>query len=126
MRKLSLDVGALLITAGAFLLVHRSQAQEDLDSLVVCRNTQKLIFENAFVRVIDDVIPPGVSEPKHRHPHGVVIALEDADIETRTYPGGQPARHRNIRGVATWNEAQVHDVKNVGTTTSHVIRIDLK
>jgi hypothetical protein len=126
MRKLSLVLGAVLITAGTFLLVRHGQAQPDLDSLVVCRNTQKLIFENAFVRVIDDVIPPGVSEPKHRHPHGVVIALEDADIETRTYPGGQPIRHRNIKGNATWNEAYVHDVKNVGTTTSHVIRIDLK
>jgi len=125
MRKRLLALAALLITAGVILVRH-GQAQEELDSLVVCHATQKLIFENAFVRVIDDAIPPGVSEPKHRHPHGVVIALTDADIETRTYPGGQPVRHHNTKGAATWNEALVHDVKNVGTTASHVIRIDLK
>ena len=125
MRKRLLVLGALFIAASAILVRH-SQAQGELDSLVVCRETQKLIFENPFVRVIDDAIPPGVSEPKHRHPHGVVIALTDADIETRTYPDGQPARHHNAKGTATWNEALVHDVKNVGTTPSHVIRIDLK
>jgi len=44
------------------LALARLRAQEeDLDSLKVCRDTQKLIFENALVRVIDDVIPPGVS-----------------------------------------------------------------
>jgi hypothetical protein len=125
MRNRLLAATALVLTPGV-ILVCRGHAQEQLDSLVVCRDTQKLIFENTFVRVIDDVIPPGVSEPKHRHPHGVVIALADADIETHTYPGGEPSRHHNTQGTATWNEALVHDVKNVGPTTSHVIRIDLK
>lgn len=125
MRIRLLALAALLLTTGVILVCH-SHAQEELDSLVVCRATQKLIFENAFVRVIDDVIPAGVSEPKHRHPHGIVVALADADIETRTYPDGKLSRHHNTPGTATWNEAFVHDVKNVGTTTSHVIRIDLK
>jgi hypothetical protein len=124
MSKRWLGLVTFLIVSA--VLVRRTQAQDPLDSLVACHDTQKLIFENAFVRVIDDVIPPGVAEPKHRHPHGVVIAIEDADTETRTYPDGQPARRHSTKGTAAWNETLVHDVKNVGTKPTHFIRIDIK
>ena len=120
----------VLVTAGVVSLlavsVRRGHAQDALDSLIACHDTQKLIFENAFVRVIDDVIPPGASEPKHRHPHGVVICLEEADTEVRVYPDGTPLRRHSLRGTATWNEALIHDVKNVGKTATHYIRIDVK
>jgi predicted metal-dependent enzyme (double-stranded beta helix superfamily) len=103
-----------------------SAAEEDLDSLKVCRETQKLIFENAFVRVIDDVIPPGVTEPKHRHPHGVVVTLVDADIESKVYPEGRETRGHSKFGNVGWSEPTVHEVHNVGTAASHFIRIDVK
>jgi predicted metal-dependent enzyme (double-stranded beta helix superfamily) len=125
MRK-SKTLAAILFLVLTALVVRRVTAQDALDSLVVCHETQKLIFENAFVRVIDDVIPPGVSEPKHHHPHGVVIAIVDGDTETRAYPDGQPTRRHATKGSASWNESIVHDVKNVGTTTPHFIRIDIK
>ncbi len=116
----------MLLLAVAAFFVRRATAQDPLDSLIACHETQMLLFENALVRVIDDVIPPGVAEPKHHHPHGVVVAIEEGDTETRVYPDGQPARHHTARGAASWNEAIVHDVKNVGTTTTHFIRIDIK
>jgi hypothetical protein len=120
----------LFVAAGVVFVVaataRRGHAQDALDSLIACHNTQKLIFENAFVRVIDDVIPPGASEPKHRHTHGVVISLEDADTEVRVYPDGTPLRRHSLKGTATWNEALIHDVKNVGKTATHYIRIDIK
>jgi hypothetical protein len=117
---------AILFIAASVLVVRGSRAQDELDSLIACHKTQKLIFENSFVRVIDDVIPPGVSEPKHRHPHGVVIALEDPDTETRSYPDGKATRRHTTKGTASWNEAIIHDVKNVGNKSTHFIRIDLK
>jgi len=119
-------LASLLFLAIAALVVGRATAQDALDSLVVCHETQTLLFENAFVRVIDDVIPPGVSEPKHHHPHGVVVAIQDADTETRLYPDGEPARRHTTKGSASWNESIVHDVKNVGTTPTHFIRVDIK
>lgn len=125
MPKRLLLIGTLIFLACEFL-VRRSLAHDELDSLIACRDTQKLIFENAFVRVIDDVIPPGVSEPKHRHPNGVVVALEDADTETHSYPHGKAARRHTTKGTVTWNAAIVHDVKNVGNTPTHFIRIDVK
>jgi predicted metal-dependent enzyme (double-stranded beta helix superfamily) len=125
MQRRPLLLAVLFIAAG-LLLVSRSHSQDQLDSLIACRQTQKLIFENTFVRVIDDVIPPGVSEPKHRHPHGVVIAVEDGDTESRSYPEGKAVRRHTSKGTASWNEAIVHDVKNVGKTPTHFIRIDVK
>ncbi|MGD0437057.1 MAG: hypothetical protein ABSB86_11375 [Bryobacteraceae bacterium] len=98
----------------------------DLDSLLVCKDTLKLIFENQFVRVIDDRIPAGVAEPKHEHPHGLTIALADSDSEAVTYPGGETARRHASLGDVHWTEAVVHEVRNVGTTDSHTIRIELK
>src|SRR5689334_23282169 len=67
---------AIGICLGAAVLAFPQAAADDpLDSLKVCADTQHLIFENQFVRVIDDQIPVGVTEPMHRHRHSVSIFL---------------------------------------------------
>ena len=110
---------------GAAFLLWPAPAQEDLDSLRVCARTQKLIFENAFVRAIDDQIPPGEAEPRHRHPHGVTIALADYEVELQN--DGEPARRASGKlGAVQWSAAQVHTVRNTGRTPVHFVRIDLK
>jgi hypothetical protein len=116
-------IGAIALIG---IAVRVSPAQEELDSLKVCSKTQKLILENRFVRVIDDRIPVGVSEPKHRHPHGVTIALTDYDIESKPYPNGKVSKSHRKNGEVNWTEATVHEVHNVGTTDSHAVRIELK
>jgi len=99
---------------------------DPLDSLVVCKDTQKLIFENQFARVIEERVPPGVAQPKHRHRHGVLIPLVNSDVESVDDPGGQPVRRHLQFGEAGWREPVVHAVKNVGTTELLNIRIELK
>lgn len=99
---------------------------DPLDSLIVCKDTQKLIFENQFVRVIEERVPPGVAQPKHRHGHGVLIPLANSDIESMDDPGGQPTRRHLQFAEAGWREPVVHAVKNVGTTELLNIRIELK
>src|SRR5258708_5037489 len=92
-------IGAVVILS-AGLLLRSSSAQEELDSLKVCSDTQKLVLENPFVRVIDDRIPVGAAEPKHRHARGVTIALTDYDIEQKSYPQGKTtASHRRFAEV---------------------------
>lgn len=122
-QRLSCFAATAVLAIGAF--VFRVHAQDELDSLTVCRDTQKLIFENAFVRVIDDVIPPGVSEPKHHHPRGLVITLADADVETKS-GAGNPTRGHSTAGSVRWNEPLTHEVHNVGASATHYIRIDVK
>ena len=84
-------------------------ADDDLDSLKVCKETQKLLLENSFVRVIDDVIAPGVAEPKHRHSHGLVVTLSDSDMETKSYPIGTVTRSHLRFGAVSWNEQLMHE-----------------
>jgi hypothetical protein len=122
-RRIYLAIG---VGIAASLLFTTSAAEEELDSLKVCADTQKLILENPFVRVIDDRIPVGVTEPKHRHAHGITIALTDYDIEQKTYPQGKVTRSHRSFGEVNWGEPVVHDVHNVGKTPSHAIRIELK
>ncbi len=117
---------ALGIGVAATLLLSTSSAEEELDSLKVCADTQKLVLENPFVRVIDDRIPVGVTERKHRHARGLTIALTDYDIEQKTYPQGKVTRSHRAFGEVNWGEPVVHDVHNVGQTPSHAIRIELK
>ena len=121
MKKLLL-LGAFVLTATFFAY---PQTKDPLDSLVVCKDTQKLLLENAFVRVIDDVIPAGGTEAMHRHKHGVVIYLTDYTAEAMNADGTKNGGQRKA-GAATWAEAVVHQVKNTGKTASHAIRIELK
>lgn len=88
-----------------------------LDSLVACKDTQKLIFENRFVRAIDDRIPAGVAEAKHRHARGLTVTLTDWDTEAVTYPSGQTARRHAAFGDVRWTEPLVHEVRNVEKRT---------
>jgi hypothetical protein len=116
-------VGGLALLLAA---VRLTAFQDDLDSLKVCHETQKLVFENALVRVIDDSIPPGAAEPRHRHPHGLVITLADAQTEIRTSPDSPWRKGTSKFGNVGWSEPTVHEVHNIGTQPTHWIRIDLK
>src|SRR5438045_2621231 len=48
---------------------------DPLDALIVSKNTQKLLFENVFVRVIEDRGPAGAITPKHTHKRGLLITM---------------------------------------------------
>jgi hypothetical protein len=124
--KKAFRFGILTTAFVAVALLALPQSSEDaLDSLKVCAATQKLIFENEFVRVIDDQIPVGVSEPLHRHRHGVVIYLTTSTYETDPQ-GGKATVAQHKEGTAIWSEATVHTVKNAGNALAHAIRIELK
>ena len=83
---------AIATCLGAAFLAFPQVADDPLDSLKVCAATQHLILENQFVRVIDDQIPVGVTEPMHRHPHGVVVYLNTYTNEQTTQDGKKSAQ----------------------------------
>lgn len=88
--------------------------------------TQKVILENAFVRVFDVRVPPGVAEPVHHHGRGLTIAMSDYDNETKSVPEGKINRGHNKFGEVRWAEPVTHEAKNIGATEQHVVRIELK
>lgn len=102
------------------------RAQDNLDPLKIMPNTHKLLFENQFVRVIDSRVPAGAEEAKHGHPHCVTVYLADVEFESKALPDGKTTRARRTAGTAEWSDATVHEVRNVGSTASHNIRIELK
>jgi hypothetical protein len=123
-RLLALIVTGVLLVSGA--TAGLTQVSDQLDPLEVCADTHRLLFQNALVRVIEAKVPAGKIEPRHSHPHGLTVYLADYEVETKTVPDNKAIRSQRKFGTVTWSEAVVHEVRNVGKTTGHAIRIELK
>ena len=115
------------VAAAIALAARSSVAQnDDLDVLKVIPENYKLIIDNPFVRVLEARIPAATEEKPHRHLKGVSVALTEYTLESRTLPDGQWVRNERKVGTTYWSDASLHQVRNVGTTESHTIRIELK
>ena len=120
---------ALVIGAAAILTLFAWPAasqQDDQDVLKVIPENYKLLFENTFVRVIEARVPPGTEEKPHRHMRGVSICMTEYTVESRILPDGQWVRSDRKHGTVYWSESSLHILRNVGKTTSHTIRVELK
>ncbi len=117
---------AIPILAAAAWMILPARPAEELDPLKVAADTHTLLYQNAFVRVISSKVPPGKTEPKHQHPRSVTVYLADYDIESKTFPDNKVARGHRTFGTVTWSDATVHEIRNVGKTGSHAIRVELK
>jgi quercetin dioxygenase-like cupin family protein len=125
-RGLTVLVGALALAAAATARVALTQSKEDpLDPARVAGDTHKVALDNPFVRVLDVHVPPGKTEPRHSHPHGMSVYFTDWDARVTTDGGSPEVRHRKA-GTFAWSEATVHTVENVGPTEGHILRIELK
>lgn len=127
-RRLVLRVGILAVSSAALAVsVLPAASQEpDLDVLKVIPENYKLLLDNPFVRVIEARIPPGTVEPPHRHLRGISVCMTEYTIESRALPNGEWVRSERKPGVVYWSEASLHQVRNVGKTPSHTIRVELK
>jgi hypothetical protein len=101
-------------------------APDPLDALVVCKDTQTLLFENAWLRAIQDRGPAGATTPKHSHKRGLLITLSAYDSEVKIFPGGKVTQTRAKGGNVVWSEPVVHQVRNTGSTPTNAIRIEVK
>ena len=118
-------VGVLVI-AIAGVWARASAQTDDLDVLKVIPENYKLIIDNPFVRVLEARIPAGTEEKPHRHLKGVSVCLTEYTLESRILPDGPWVRNERKAGVTYWSDASLHQVRNVGKTESHTIRIELK
>jgi hypothetical protein len=122
-------LAALAACALAWTVRPGASQTEDLDVLKVIPENYKLIIDNPFVRVLEAHIPAGTEEKPHRHLKGVSVCLTEYTLESRVFNNGQWGNWtRNDRKVGTtyWSDASLHQVRNVGTTDSHTIRVELK
>ena len=120
---------ALVLGAAAIVTLFAWPAasqQDDQDVLKVIPENYKILFENTFVRVIEARVPPGTEEKPHRHMRGVSICMTEYTVESRILPDGQWVRSDRKHGTVYWSESSLHILRNVGKTTSHTIRVELK
>ena len=117
-------VVAVAVIAG--IALRGTQATNDpLDAVRVAPDTHKIAFENTFVRVLDVHVPPGKTEPRHRHPHGLSVYFTDWEAKV-TVEGGKPQVNHRKNGTFAWSDAVIHTVENVGKSEGHILRIELK
>ena len=124
-----LAVFALAVLAAGLSIVPVFSQTDDQDVLKVIPENYKLIIDNPFVRVLEAHIPAGTEEKPHRHLKGVSVCLTEYTLESRILNNGQWSNWtRNDRKIGTtyWSDASLHQVRNVGMTDSHTIRIELK
>ena len=125
MRRKALLIVALVVCALGWA-VRSASPQADDDVLKVIPENYKLIIDNPFVRVLEARIPAGTEEKPHRHLKGVSVCLTEYTLESRTLPDGAWTRNDRKVGTTYWSDASLHQVRNVGKTESHTIRIELK
>jgi hypothetical protein len=123
-RYLLLVLG--IAVSALFLLTRPALSQQEDDVLKVIPENYTLLFENAFVRVIEARVPPGTEEKPHRHMRGVSICMTEYTVESRILPDGTWVRSDRKHGTVYWSESSLHILRNVGKTTSHTIRVELK
>ena len=118
----------LAAVAGILSMIARPAVsqQDDQDVLAVIPENYTLLYENALVRVIEARVPPGAEEKPHRHMRGVSICMTEYTVESRILPDGKWVRSDRKHGTVYWSESSLHILRNVGQTTSHTIRVELK
>jgi hypothetical protein len=117
---------ALLGIFGTVALTRGQSPREELDPAKLAPDVQKIVFENALIRVMEERMPPGRGVPKHRHSRGLTIALADYKMEQKMYPGGEVVHSNRRFGEINWTDGLIHEARNVGTTNQYVVRVELK
>jgi hypothetical protein len=112
-------------------------AQKDrTDAVIAAPASHTVLLENSRVRVLEVVIPPGVTEPAHTHGWPSVMRFESPQPLTYiTYAwrdGKQIALKRyevpmGKAGQTEWSEPEgLHAVQNRGAGAFRAIRFELK
>ncbi|MGO9437061.1 MAG: hypothetical protein ACLPH3_11730 [Terracidiphilus sp.] len=152
-RKRVVAAAVILLTFAALFAVHAHVAAQNqsgfpdgFDAVQAAPNSHRVLFENAFVRVLEVKVPPGTKEPMHHHRWPSLFLVWDAGGRTahqRYYrPDGtvhdMPSRERPATDGAwrvTWMEPEpMHSIENAETPESALtlpnrpptVRVELK
>ena len=95
------------------------------DPAVVLADTVKVKFENERVRVMEASIPPGHKEKMHSHPAYVIYVISGGKVRNHAVDGTTTDSTYNT-GDVHYREPLTHWAENIGTTTLHLILVELK
>jgi quercetin dioxygenase-like cupin family protein len=95
------------------------------DPAAVNSKTIKVKFENDRVRVLEAELPPGTKEQVHSHPAYVIYVLAGGNY--RNYAADGKTTEGELKtGEILYREPLTHAAENIGTTTMHMILVELK
>ncbi len=89
-----------------------------------------VVYENQYVRVLDVYIPPGESTLFHTHEHDnlavrVSGGLTQAQVQGKDWTQATQAESGSVVFSEGSGKPYTHRIKNLGTTTYHVVDIEL-
>lgn len=84
----------------------------------------RTVFENDRVRVLEYRDEPGDHTGLHGHPDSVMVTL--SSFERSITAGGRDVAVALWAGEVRWLDAQEHCGRNVGTTPTHSLFVELK
>ncbi len=95
------------------------------DPAITNSDKYKVIFENDRVRVLEYKDTPGDKTTLHNHPDSFMYTLSSFDRKLVFEDGTDKIVKKDI-GDASWLAAQKHLGKNIGSTETHVLLVELK
>ena len=113
----------LRLGALAALLATAAAAQ---DVVKVSPATNKVLKENAYVRVVEATFAPGAKEPLHTHPAAWYYVTRPGKLRV-THADGKTEVWDAKLGEAEWMDGEApHSAENVGTTTLQYVLVEVK
>jgi quercetin dioxygenase-like cupin family protein len=95
------------------------------DPAVVNAKTIQVELENDRVRVLEAVIKPGEKEQLHSHPAYVIHVLTGGRVRSHG-TDGKASEWELVTGETLYRDPVTHWAENIGTTTIHLILVELK
>jgi beta-alanine degradation protein BauB len=112
-----------VIALVAFTVSHTPVLAQD--PAVVNAKTIKVKFENEKVRVMEAELPPGTTEAVHSHPTYVIYVVAGGKV--RNYASDGKVTESELKtGEVLYREPLTHAAENIGTTTMHLILVEMK
>jgi len=97
------------------------------DPAVVQAKTVKVKFENDKVRVLEAKLPPGIKEAVHSHPAYVIYVQVGGKVRNYAADGKTATGESELKdGEVLYRDPLTHAAENIGTTTMHMILVELK
>jgi quercetin dioxygenase-like cupin family protein len=96
------------------------------DPAVVNAKTIKVKLENDKVRVLEAELPPGVKEQIHSHPANVIYVVAGGKFRNYSADGKAAGEIELKTGEVLYRDPLTHAAENIGSTTAHLILIELK
>ena len=96
------------------------------DVAKVSPGTTKVVFENAYIRVIRSTFPPGASEPAHTHPAGWYYVTQGGTLKV-TGADGKSEDWVASTGHDEWGDGEApHTAVNTGKAPMEYLFVEVK